>query len=228
VYLVNPSEELFQKSGTADEGGNDAPLFQKSGTVFQDSGTPAQISGTDLPLTSENGTPLISLSKKLSLPPVPGAPKRSSRGGHPTKKRESTAAPEGTAAPAEVVDLPAQRVEDDLLVELGQVLTAYEEARGGKTLNGTRQKILIDAAELLAAGRPLAWVIDRAKELPKFGTDLIRHAEMSRVPFTTRPVQQSLGQPVVGCASCHGSGLAEDATGMPMGPCGCITTTTSA
>jgi hypothetical protein len=63
-----------------------------------------------------------------------------------------------------------------------QVLAAYEQALGGPALNGTRAQLLKDASDLLAV-RPLPWVIDRAKELPRFGKSLARHAEMSRVPF---------------------------------------------
>lgn len=75
-----------------------------------------------------------------------------------------------------------------------QVLAAYEEALGGPALNGTRAKILADAAELLAA-RPLWWVIARARELPKYGTDLGKHAAMSTVPFAKKPPARPAGLP---------------------------------
>lgn len=72
-----------------------------------------------------------------------------------------------------------------------QVLSAYEEAKGGKAVNGTRKNILAAAEELLAGGRPLSWLIDRARELPRYGTDLLKHAEMSKVPFTTKAARKA-------------------------------------
>lgn len=64
-----------------------------------------------------------------------------------------------------------------------QVLAAFQEA-GGIALNGTRTQFLQDAAELLES-RPLWWLIARAKEMPSKGwSDLARHVEKSRVPFT--------------------------------------------
>ncbi|MEZ0094997.1 hypothetical protein [Streptacidiphilus sp. EB129] len=166
-----------------------------------------------------------SLKESLSREGGEGSPATVTAGADGTE-RENTAAP--TTAPAAAAqqafgDVPAQRAEQELGQEqLDLVLAAYEEARGGRALNGTRQQLLTGAAELLAAGRPLAWVVDRARELPQFGTDLVRHAEMSRVPFG-RSVSRSSGQPRTDCLTCHGSGLAEDLTGMPIGPCDCIT-----
>lgn len=78
--------------------------------------------------------------------------------------------------------------------DTAQVLAAYEEALGGKALNGTRTKLLKDAAELLAA-RPLWWVMDRARELPRYGTDLAKHAAMSKVPFARKPAARPSGLP---------------------------------
>uniref|UniRef100_UPI002F90DD15 hypothetical protein n=1 Tax=Kitasatospora indigofera TaxID=67307 RepID=UPI002F90DD15 len=82
------------------------------------------------------------------------------------------------------VDVPAQREtggQPD--AEAQQVLAAYEEVLGGPALNGTRAKLLAAAEELLAA-RPLWWVVDRARELPQWGDDLMKHAGKSKVPFT--------------------------------------------
>jgi len=78
-----------------------------------------------------------------------------------------------------------------------QVLAAYEQAAGGPALPGVRARLLVDAGELLAV-RPLWWVIERARELPKYGTSLARHAEMSKVPFA-RPVRK----PVAGACLRH-------------------------
>lgn len=81
--------------------------------------------------------------------------------------------------------------------EAHQVLAAYEEALGGPALNGTRKQLLADAAELLAS-RPLWWVIDRAQELPKYGTNLGKHAAMSKVPFTEKAsAPRSAGLPEI-------------------------------
>ncbi|MFF3547078.1 hypothetical protein ACFYXD_35235 [Streptomyces platensis] len=85
-------------------------------------------------------------------------------------------------------DAPEQTEAGDDAV---QVLAAYEEARGAKAVNGTRQSILAAAEELLAGGRPLSWLIDRARELPQYGTDLIKHAEMSKVPFTVKATRKA-------------------------------------
>lgn len=164
-YWVGPLEaiEAFQNSGTGaaedpegepDETPDQDP-FQNPGTPFQNSGTAGQNPGTDLAPTCENAGSQRSLSKKsFSL---------------------SGAAPDG----AEQGEREEAAEEDpDAL----QVLAAYEQALGGQALNGTRAQLLKDATALLAI-RPLPWVIERARELPRFGKSLARHAEMSRVPF---------------------------------------------
>ena len=64
------------------------------------------------------------------------------------------------------------------------VVDAYETAAGRRLLNGTRVSLRAQAGELLAAGRPVAWVAARAAEMPAQGwTDLIKHCERSRVPI---------------------------------------------
>lgn len=106
------------------------------------------------------------------------------------------AAPEagGEAENEERESAPA--AEDQPVQAALQVLAAYEEALGGPALNGTRSELLKDAADLLAA-RPLWWVMDRARELPRYGKSLARHAEFSTVAFaeTPRPAVPT-GEPV--------------------------------
>jgi hypothetical protein len=94
--------------------------------------------------------------------------------------------PAADGGPADVERESAPAAEDQAVQAALQVLAAYEEALGGPALNGTRSQLLKDAAELLAA-RPLWWVMDRARELPRFGKSLARHAEFSTVPFAEIP-----------------------------------------
>lgn len=127
-------------------------------------------------------------SKELKdLSPRDGAPSSGAAEAAPpapTDERETAAQDD---KPNPTPPLPAQREAlPDTNPDTAQVLAAYEEALSGKALNGTRTQLLADAAELLAA-RPLWWVIDRARELPRYGKSLAKHAEMSRVPFTTQP-----------------------------------------
>ncbi|MFF0408691.1 hypothetical protein [[Kitasatospora] papulosa] len=64
------------------------------------------------------------------------------------------------------------------------VVDAYEAAAGRRLMNGTRASLRTQAVEVLAAGRPVAWVAARAAEMPAQGwTDLIKHCERSRVPI---------------------------------------------
>jgi len=88
-----------------------------------------------------------------------------------------------------------------------QVLAAYEEAAGGPALPGVRVRLLADATELLTV-RPLWWVLDRARELPKYGTSLARHAEMSKVPFAAQAAAVTLtrAELIAACADCDGYG----------------------
>ena len=111
-------------------------------------------------------------------------------GSAPDGEREEDAPEQDTPPPA----AEAGRESDPLADDTAQVLDAYEEALGGKALNGTRTKLLKDAAELLAA-RPLWWVMDRARELPRYGTDLAKHAAMSKVPFTRKSATRPAGLP---------------------------------
>lgn len=100
------------------------------------------------------------------------------------------------AAPAEAEEereeaAPKGNETPELATAALQVLAAYEEAKGGKAVNGTRKSILEAAEELLAGGRPLSWLIDRARELPQYGTDLLKHAEMSKVPFAVKATRKA-------------------------------------
>lgn len=99
----------------------------------------------------------------------------------PAKAHKPTAAAR-TPQPDADIDGPAH------------VLAAYEEALGAKALNGTRSKLLADAAELLTT-RPLWWVTDRARELSRYGVDLAKHAAMSKAPVTRKPATRPTGLP---------------------------------
>jgi hypothetical protein len=142
-------------------------------------------------------------------------------GGSAGTERENPATPTSPAAgPAEV---PGQRSEHGFdQGELDLVLAAYEEAKGGRALNGTRKQLLSGAVELLSAGRPLAWVLDRARELPKYGTDLVRHAEMSTVPFTSALPASAQAAQEPSCGECSNGWLYDDPI-LQLGPrrCAC-------
>ncbi len=124
---------------------------------------------------------LESTGESLSRPAVAEPPAAVAE----APEERETATPKDKPTPA----APAEPVADERGDsqspgdDVAQVLAAYEEALGAKALNGTRAKLLADAAELLAA-RPLWWVIDRAKELPRYGVDLAKHAAMSKAPVT--------------------------------------------
>ncbi|GHJ34314.1 hypothetical protein ACFV4E_22875 [Streptomyces hygroscopicus] len=135
---------------------------------------------------------------------------------------DSAAAPAGPTADGErEAATPDQPTEDAL-----QVLAAYEDALGGPAVNGTRTQLLADAAELLAI-RPLWWVTDRARELPKYGKSLIRHAEMSKVPFTQPSAAsgQVPAQRECPAGKCDGGGIIYRDPELQLGPrrCTCRT-----
>lgn len=102
----------------------------------------------------------------------------------------------GHQEPEQAAGIPHQQ--DAPQREAQQVLTAYEEALGGQATRGAQQRILTDAAELLALGRPLAWLIDRARELPQYGSNLMKHVEVSKVPFA-RPAAAARAVPDTQC-----------------------------
>lgn len=135
--------------------------------------------------------PLVS---PVGLPLSPEAAGEQQPEGSEAGDERENAAP--TDKPATPSPLPAQREDlPDTNPDAEQVLAAYEDALGAKALNGTRTRLLADAADLLAS-RPLWWVIDRARELPKYGSNLAKHAEMSKAPVkqatrrTPLPAQQ--------------------------------------
>jgi hypothetical protein len=178
VWVGSSSEiEAFQNSGTDhSEDSTEEPdqdPFQNSGTPFPNSGTTLQDSGTDPASTCGNGTPLRSAPKKSFSLSAEAGEQQESAAPEAAEERENEASPTTDTATAEPTD------------DAAQVLAAYEEALGGPALNGTRKQFLADAAELLAA-RPLWWVIARAQELPKYGSNLAKHASMSKAPFATK------------------------------------------
>ncbi|MEV7602927.1 helix-turn-helix domain-containing protein [Kitasatospora sp. NPDC089797] len=164
-----------------------------SSTPMDLSGFEGGASSTQVLEVREGGassTPKLSFNSVLSLSP---APQTAAAPSLPTKavtdEREKTAPPDDDpVAAAPVANLPAQRHETGTEEQTGAeaVLAAYEQELGGRALNGTRSKLLAQAAELLA-DRPLWWVVDRARELPQWGDDLIKHASKSKVPFAGQP-----------------------------------------
>ncbi len=95
-----------------------------------------------------------------------------------SEKREREAAAPGAERGNSEFPGAAQDTDTD------RVVNAFETAAGRRLLNGTRAALRSQAAELLAAGRPVAWVAARAAEMPGNGwTDLIKHCERSRVPI---------------------------------------------
>lgn len=137
--------------------------------------------GLQVPQPSESPSESPSLSPDPSVAGVPDAPADARTG-----ERE-TAAPEDNPTPSAEAFQKTGTADDGP----SQVLAAYEEALGGQALNGTRTQLLADASELLAV-RPLWWVVDRARELPRYGKSLARHAEMSKAPFS-KPASSSPG-----------------------------------
>lgn len=64
------------------------------------------------------------------------------------------------------------------------VVDAYAQALGRPLLRDSRAALRRQAAELLAAGYPLEWLVARAAEMPANGwDDLVKHARKSRVPL---------------------------------------------
>jgi DNA-binding MarR family transcriptional regulator len=122
-----------------------------------------------------------SFSQEFSLSEGAEGDANAASGALGTGEEKSINDQNGNPASAPGASVPAQQGphDEDALA----VLAAYQEAYGAKAMPGTRAKILAAAAELLAAGRPLAWVLDRARELPKYGNDLVRHAEICGVPI---------------------------------------------
>ena len=146
--------------------------------------------GATPPLTSENAPPKEAPQRSSSLSGDPSAPADRSVSVEAETTRENAApqndnepaSPEPTDVGETAVPVPAQRPDGAQvgLSAVEQVLAVYEEALGGTALD--RGKLLA-AAELLLAARPLWWVMDRARELPKWGDDLVKHAGKSKVPF---------------------------------------------
>ncbi|MDX3232859.1 hypothetical protein [Streptomyces sp. ME19-01-6] len=68
-------------------------------------------------------------------------------------------------------------------VDVRAVLDAYADAIGRPVINGTRRQLTEQAIELVAAGMPVWWLADRAREIAARGwTDLAKHCERSTVP----------------------------------------------
>ena len=189
---------------------DEVPAGQNSGPQSQNSGPQGQNSGPHPAADQQDREPYsFPCSPSFSLlPPAAGVPKGSlTPPATATDEREIAAsqnhndltAPEPADVGETVGPVPAQRMDGAPvgLSAVEQVLAAYEQALGGTALNGTRAKLLAAAEELLAA-RPLWWVLDRARELPQWGDDLMKHAGKSKAPFAERkPAGRPKGLPPV-------------------------------
>ena len=81
------------------------------------------------------------------------------------------------------------------------VLAAYADTVGRPVINGTRRKLIEQASELIAAGMPVWWLADRARELAERGwTDLTKHCERSTVPTQRKDPSGA----VTWCKECDG------------------------
>ncbi|MDF4254611.1 hypothetical protein [Streptomyces sp. WMMB303] len=81
------------------------------------------------------------------------------------------------------------------------VVDAYAQALGRPLLNGSRSALRAQSVELLAAGYPMEWVADRAREMAAHPAwkDLIKHCDRSRVPL---PGQAGRGRGAGGRERC--------------------------
>lgn len=66
--------------------------------------------------------------------------------------------------------------------EREKILIAYTTALGRPVDGFVRRQILDQAGQLLADQFPLWWLEARAKELPQYGFDLIKHCRLSKAP----------------------------------------------
>ncbi|MGW2544114.1 hypothetical protein ACWC5I_25370, partial [Kitasatospora sp. NPDC001574] len=153
-------------------------------TDFPAQGFPAQGNPQHKKTTSS------SRREKTLSPPVDGKQTPESQ---PSQTRENEAPQEHNPATPAAANSGEPAAVPAAISPADQVLAAYEEALGGPALN--RARLLASAEELLAA-RPLWWVLDRARELPAWGSDLKLHADKSKVPFTRpKPAARPQGVP---------------------------------
>ncbi|MEW1701030.1 hypothetical protein [Streptomyces sp. NPDC091278] len=114
------------------------------------------------------------LSFKNSANDSLSGPGRLSGDGPGAGREREAAAPETARASGAV---PDDERDDE------RVVAAFEAAAGRRLVNGSRQRLRAQAAELLAAGYPVGWLAARAAEMPANGwRDLTVHCERSRVP----------------------------------------------
>jgi hypothetical protein len=151
---------------------------------------------------------LLPLPSPSSLSPVTDGPGDVSGSGTDEGEREAAAPEDGKAATDDDAHSQVQ-------VGADVVVAAYVQALGRPLLNGSREALRAQAAELLTAGLPVDWVADRAREMaahPEW-KDLIKHADRSRVPIPGQagPNRQTSGRercpdhPAryrVGCVEC--------------------------
>lgn len=90
-------------------------------------------------------------------------------------------------ASAEAQSPPAARYD-----EREKILIAYTTALGRPVDSETRKQILAQAGQLLVDGFPAWWLEARAKELPQYGFDLLKHCRLSKVPVQAQRPSDAL------------------------------------
>ncbi|MDQ0577899.1 helix-turn-helix domain-containing protein [Streptomyces rishiriensis] len=155
----------------------------------------APVTGVQIDLSRVFKSSTNSCKDLNSLFSVPTAAFGDQPSQQPHEREREAAAPE--KPPAEAVDNSEGQDSADA------VIAAYIQALGRPLLNGNKEAMREQALELLAAGLPVGWVADRAREMaarPEW-RDLVKHAERSRVPVpgqrpaSRRPVREMCRKP---------------------------------
>ncbi|OKI16597.1 hypothetical protein A6A07_11355 [Streptomyces sp. CB03911] len=125
----------------------------------------------------------------VAQPTVADLPHKKNNSKHTSRKKTLSPPQLPRQAAVEPPVDPEERENDLFTGQAARVLAAYEEALGRPLFGDSRSKLLDDAAERLAAGVPLAWLCDRARELVANGwTDLAKHCDRSTVPTVRKAV----------------------------------------
>lgn len=140
-------------------------------------------------LVAENRQPSNSERLPETEPKVAGIRhQRLPKTGNPTPP--SPTSPLSAHLPQQTRDSPAAP-EREINEDEQMVLAAYTAALGRKPTTAVAQKLSDQTAKLIADGLPAWWIADRARELPRFGTDLAKHCEMSSIPVeVVRPADE--------------------------------------
>ncbi|MFJ3787012.1 helix-turn-helix domain-containing protein [Streptomyces sp. NPDC090093] len=171
-----------KKTATQERGNSETPREEAPETPH--GGTTSRPRGNYKSSTGELEDPQTSKSNQSSLS-GPGSP--SGDGPEADGEREA-AAPEAAGA--------------DVVVD------AYVTALGRPLVNGSRERLRGQAAELLAAGYSVEWLAARAAEMPaKRWRDLIQHVE-SQEPESV-PAQRSASTTAVSRSAVEACGLCD-------------------